>query len=830
MPRFSIVYPTRHRPEFIREALRVLALQDFHDFEIVVSDNFVDPQLSCEAACRNARVAVKYVRPPQAVGMVENWNFALTHATGEYVCVLTDKMFFLPHALRQIDAVAHLEGDPEIINWVSDAFNPTSTADYFGAGEYVRYFPSSEIKRLAEKFDPRTELDLKGRGEVARSEQSNSEYSRGKILFGFFHRNLISRIKSRFDDVFHNISPDYTSMILALSTARSAVEMAESCVVSINTPISNGYLCDTDDSAALAFQSSLAGGLQTIFSNMLVPGMYSSISNVVAHDYLAMQRKYDLAFEFDATNWLVYCAEEVGRPQRVWSSPEVGAEQARLLETHLASLAPEKRDSFERIAARRRSGSLTRREIARSPEACVVPSLFEGVVARSRDGAAIPVDGMLVLYHHPDGSSAQTISDHVRSFTRSAAMPVWLVNTEQKFPAGLWGLKFRVIVIHYSLAGFYPQLTARAAEDRRLFSEYVSASTGAFKIAFFQDEYHHCPGRFEFIKRAGIDVIFSLLEPEEVPKVYGTYTPGVPVEYTLTGYVSDDLVEKARRWTRPQSQRPIDVGYRARPLPFYMGRGSQEKTGIADEFVRRTAQLPLRLDVKTAEEDRIYGDDWYRFIGNCRAMLGVEAGVSVFDLDDGARSACDAVLAENPDADFATVHRLALAPYEGRIAYRTVSPRVFEAAAFRTCLVLFEGRYSGVLQPMVHYIPLKKDFSNLEEVLRLLQDESAVNQITERAYQDLIASGAYSYDAFIAGLDDILTARVGSFSMRRAERAFVTRALGASRRHVWQRKWRAYKRRVWNRLHRPFPGKRMLKPLLKPLVQWYFALSHRRNH
>ena len=126
MPRFSIVYPTRHRPEFIREALRVLALQDFHDFEIVVSDNFVDPQLSCEAACRNARVAVKYVRPPQAVGMVENWNFALTHATGEYVCVLTDKMFFLPHALRQIDAVAHLEGDPEIINWVSDAFNPTS--------------------------------------------------------------------------------------------------------------------------------------------------------------------------------------------------------------------------------------------------------------------------------------------------------------------------------------------------------------------------------------------------------------------------------------------------------------------------------------------------------------------------------------------------------------------------------------------------------------------------------------------------------------------------------------------------------------------------------
>ena len=52
-----------------------------------------------------------------------------------------------------------------------------------------------------------------------------------------------------------------------------------------------------------------------------------------------------------------------------------------------------------------------------------------------------------------------------------------------------------------------------------------------------------------------------------------------------------------------------------------------------------------------------------------------------------------------------------LAQYDGKgVYYLTMSPRVFEAAAVRSCQILFEGRYSGILEPMVHYIPLKKDF------------------------------------------------------------------------------------------------------------------------
>ena len=52
-----------------------------------------------------------------------------------------------------------------------------------------------------------------------------------------------------------------------------------------------------------------------------------------------------------------------------------------------------------------------------------------------------------------------------------------------------------------------------------------------------------------------------------------------------------------------------------------------------------------------------------------------------------------------------------------------ISPRVFEAIALRTALVLFEGEYSGIIAPGVHYIPLKKNLSNLDDVLSLLGDD-----------------------------------------------------------------------------------------------------------
>jgi glycosyltransferase involved in cell wall biosynthesis len=393
-PRFSIVYPTRHRPEFIAQALRILEMQRHDSFEVIVSDNYLDAGLTCEEICRETGVAnVRYVRPPRPLGMVENWNHALQFATGDYVCYLTDKMFVLPSALGQIERAIDSAGGPEIVSWVSDAYNPQSYADYFDVGQYVRVVSDLQSGRY-QPFSPRADLDRRGRAEVSRGEQSSSDYCRGKLAFGAYRRELVERIVSRYGALFHNISPDYTSMVLGLSEAREAIELASSCVVSINTDISNGMLSDNNDAAAWGFLSSLAGGTDGILPNLMVPGLYASMHNWVAHDFLTLKATFDLQFEFNMTNWLVYCTEDIYRPGRQWSEARIEAEQKSLLNAFVASLGPEVDAAVrERVAVRalanqpppppRRSlRSRLRRKIER-PMPALSNSLLDAIERRS---------------------------------------------------------------------------------------------------------------------------------------------------------------------------------------------------------------------------------------------------------------------------------------------------------------------------------------------------------------------------------------------------------------------------------------------------------------
>jgi hypothetical protein len=63
--------------------------------------------------------------------------------------------------------------------------------------------------------------------------------------------------------------------------------------------------------------------------------------------------------------------------------------------------------------------------------------------------------------------------------------------------------------------------------------------------------------------------------------------------------------------------------------------------------------------------------------------------------------------------------------------------------------VLIEGYYNGVLKPGLHYIELKRDFSNLNEVFLSMKDEEQRKLIAKKAYDDIVASGEYSYAKYV---------------------------------------------------------------------------------
>ena len=107
------------------------------------------------------------------------------------------------------------------------------------------------------------------------------------------------------------------------------------------------------------------------------------------------------------------------------------------------------------------------------------------------------------------------------------------------------------------------------------------------------------------------------------------------------------------------------------------------------------------------------------------------------------------------------------AAVDWRVVIDTVSPRTFEAAAFRCTLVQHEGGYAEILDPERHYIRVRRDYSNIQDVVDRMRDRAYCQHLAENTYRDLIASRLYSYQTFAAQFDRRLTAHIGRPATRR---------------------------------------------------------------
>ena len=368
------------------------------------------------------------------------------------------------------------------------------------------------------------------------------------------------------------------------------------------------------------------------------------------------------------------------------------------------------------------------------------------------------VPGVLLIYHRPLLlrliGDASNVNENIAAFGRHSRYPVWSVNCALGFPPKLARLRFDAILIHYSVfvsgpGGYYLDGG---------FTHYL-AEADSYKLATFQDEHHWCRKRFDFINDYGIDCVYTMLEPPHADEVYLNRTSASKVVSNLPGYVGPEVIRAGRRFSKPETKRSVDVFYRGRPIPAYMGRGAQEKREIGERFADAAAGTGLTLDIKLAEEERLYGDDWYRRMADARGTLGSESGVSCFDLEDEVRTAFERLTAElgrEPTIEEMEAEGT-LPRWDWKIPYRTISPRHFEAAALGVCQILYEGAYSGVMEPMRHYIPLKKDFSNFDEVLERFGDDEVRTELTENARRDLIESGQYGYETLVGSFDRVLT-------------------------------------------------------------------------
>lgn len=89
MFKLTVVVPTRERADTLVHTLQTLVEQDYRELEILVSDNCSnDNTRTVVASFDDPRI--RYVTTDRRVDMSANWEFALSHATGDFITYIGD--------------------------------------------------------------------------------------------------------------------------------------------------------------------------------------------------------------------------------------------------------------------------------------------------------------------------------------------------------------------------------------------------------------------------------------------------------------------------------------------------------------------------------------------------------------------------------------------------------------------------------------------------------------------------------------------------------------------------------------------------------------------
>lgn len=267
------------------------------------------------------------------------------------------------------------------------------------------------------------------------------------------------------------------------------------------------------------------------------------------------------------------------------------------------------------------------------------------------------------------------------------------------------------------------------------------------KVFFIGNEYKLIPEKMRLCEDLAIDLLISQSNSQRVHDLYRERL-GCKVGFMPnTGF--DPKVFKP---VIPFKKRPIDIGYRSLHSPLYLGH--DERKEISEFFTHLCKEKGLKSDISLDPSDRLGVGAWAAFLDRCKAQIGTEAGGDYFELNDESRLKINAYCRSHSDATIEDINQLFFKDYKNAVPIRIISGRNVEAAATGTIQILFEGEYGGFLKPDEHYIALKKDFSNIEEVFSKFGDEYYCIRVIDNARQ--LALEQFTYDKLLDRFCSIL--------------------------------------------------------------------------
>lgn len=252
-------------------------------------------------------------------------------------------------------------------------------------------------------------------------------------------------------------------------------------------------------------------------------------------------------------------------------------------------------------------------------------------------------------------------------------------------------------------------------------------------VVFVGNEYNLLDEKIGFIRETGADYVASQLPIESARWLYADCPAAtvLPMPHALNPQLYHPCLDV---------KRDVDVGFAGASYPLFIG--DRERASMLEYFRCHGDGLGLTTDIRTTNMPR---ERWAEFLCRCRAVIGAEAGTHYLDRTGKLIPEIQAYCRLRPAATFDEVFERFFRQRPIEMSGKAISSRHFEPVGTKTCQLLLEGDYNGILRGDEHYIAVRKDLSNVREATEKFRDVSYRDAMTARAYDYVMAEHTYAH-------------------------------------------------------------------------------------
>ena len=262
------------------------------------------------------------------------------------------------------------------------------------------------------------------------------------------------------------------------------------------------------------------------------------------------------------------------------------------------------------------------------------------------------------------------------------------------------------------------------------FGQVLKERTGKL-LSFVGNEYDLMLKKKAFLQNVDADYIASQLPHEAHTFVYKE----------LSAQLIDAPHALNENIYRPsKSNKVYDIAFSGAKYGIFIG--DQERNNLIETMANSTPQLKNKINI--GRNKNLPRNLWVELLQSAKATVGAEAGTYYLDRNGSLLEQSKEYVQQNPDANLDDLlEKIFDNTSIEYVSGKAISSRHFEPVGTKTCQILLEGNFNGILKEGEHYISVKKNFSNLKDVIDVYSDHDLRNQIVERAYAYISENHTY---------------------------------------------------------------------------------------